>query len=415
MKKKRLADVRPLSFSVVRGTACTLVVAALSATLPSLIMAADAAPAATAQQVQTADAAILRDVPTANLEWRRLPLSQTDLRFEPLVRSQRELAGLLTGQPLVRSLTSESMERLMQVVPGLPPGDRYGDAKYTPIRDSFSAACLNSAKNYRGRSQLLWEALAAGPAVTWTSFPSSFDTNCLTPLKDLPVPLKRVVGILLDKDGKAFCSATITGARTVLTSRHCFVRGEDGAEEPNLEQLFTEQISLQTAEQHHGRDSFSIAAPDAAALPLAPFVASDDYLVLRVKSWDLQYQVATDPVRLPEGKNPIPAWIIGSNPTLADVGQAKTAMDFTRGSKPQACAILEVSAKGCVYHSCQTGPATSGAGILVYDESKPADPVRLLGVHKGPVASAKSCDGSPPVDLQVNLATAIGAGELNGK
>jgi hypothetical protein len=65
---------------------------------------------------------------------------------------------------------------------------------------------------------------------------------------------------------------------------------------------------------------------------------------------------------------------------------------------------LEVTPAGCIYHSCQTGPATSGAGLLIVE---PDERIRLVGVHKGPLGRSTGCEQNPPVDLQLNLAAAI--------
>jgi hypothetical protein len=384
--------------------------AALISLVQTIVLAADSAPVISSE-TSPSGTELQQAIPSSTFQARRIRISQTELRFEPLIRSQQDLAGLLTGQPLGKQITAQSIERLMQAVPGIDPAGRYGGAEYGEIRDAFSITCINSARGYRSGSQLLFQSLTPGSSPASGSFTSNFDSECLTPLDNIPVQLRRVIGILLDKDGKVFCSATVLDIRTILTSRHCFVRA-DGAEEPTHEQLFNEQVTFQTAEPHNGRSDFTIAAPDATAVPLVDFQASDDYLVLRVKSWDLQYHVEIAATRLPAGRTPTPAWIIGSNPTVTDVGQARKAMDFTRGSQPRACAILEVTTAGCIYHSCQTGPATSGAGVLTFDRDRPSDPVRLLGVHKGPVASAKNCEAAPPFELKVNLASGIGAADL---
>jgi hypothetical protein len=101
---------------------------------------------------------------------------------------------------------------------------------------------------------------------------------------------------------------------------------------------------------------------------------------------------------------PKPVWIVGSNANLGDVGHAREPLEFTRGSSPKACAVLQVSSNGCLYHVCQTGKATSGAGVLELDAQ---GVVTLIGVHTATIAGATGCEVHPPFDDRLNLAIHI--------
>ena len=97
---------------------------------------------------------------------------------------------------------------------------------------------------------------------------------------------------------------------------------------------------------------------------------------------------------------PITAWLVGSNVNIDDIGQERTPLEFIRGSAPTACAVLERTAAGCLYHTCQSSHSTSGAGILVPDG---AGSTALLGVHKGTIAEANDCEAKPPSSLRLNF------------
>jgi hypothetical protein len=337
-------------------------------------------------------------------------LTSRDVRFQPVIASPADLSAFLTHDSTVLSV-EDTLHR-MQVVPGLPTDPRYDLEKFKPVRDAFNVSCLRSAGSYRTLAgQLLSSAMAVGGAALFAAKePASYDKDCLTPLAVVPQPIRRVVGLLTTKDGVAFCTATILNDRTIVTSRHCFVAADNGKATTVRPQLFSELIGLQTLEPHFGRSRFTIAAPNPDTLRLAAFAPGEDYVVLKLKSWTFEHFAETHASPLENDQLPIATWIVGSNPTLTDASRARTPMESVRGSSPQACSILEATASGCLYHSCQTGPATSGAGVIAVDGNR----VRLVGIHKGPTARAQGCETTPPLDLQLNLAAAITSSQLSG-
>jgi len=130
------------------------------------------------------------------------------------------------------------------------------------------------------------------------------------------------------------------------------------------------------------------------------FGVPDDHVV--ISSEDIKFEHAAICDGIPDSSLlPLPLWIVGSNALLGDVRRLSYPLLYVRGSAPKACAALETTSQGCLYHSCQTGPTTSGAGLLYVDEQ---DRVHLIGVHNGAIASAISCEESAPTSLQLNVA-----------
>jgi hypothetical protein len=331
--------------------------------------------------------------------------------LQPIVTSQRGVATFVAGG-LGETFTVEDVLHRMQVVPGLPDVPRYQEPKFKAVREAFSK-CAGSAAGYRQSTLDLLHATPSGFGVGGVlPLPAglgSYDQDCLTPLDKIPLAVRQVVGVLAarvrpDDELAPFCTATIVGARSILTSKHCFVDADTGAATIYRARLFSEQLSFVPLVPDGGRSTFTMAAPAATVVALRPFGPADDHVVLTVKFWDLSHHASVTSAPVESETLPLAAWIVGSNFTLSDTARPRSLLELARGSAPLACSALEITPGGCIYHSCQTGPATSGAGLLVVERD---ESIRLVGVHKGPLVRSTGCEQDPPIDLQLNLATAI--------
>ena len=325
----------------------------------------------------------------------------------PVVTSPQDLSLLLTGRNVGPDQLSERMARFMQVVPGVPP--RFSDPKFNEARAAF-AACAQAAQAYRALSLHLATSTQFAldlRSETTTTNVGAYERDCLTALDAVPVAVRGVTGVLVTPAGAPWCSATIIGSDRLLTARHCFVDAVTGTPYDTFHQVPPGRIGFRSIEPHNGRHSFStrwLRAP-----PLEKFGPLDDFVVLKIKDWTFERWAATATKAPTNAEMPIAAWVVGSNATLGDVAKARTPFEFTRGSSPEACSLLEVTANGCLYHSCQTGEATSGAGVLTLSES---GSVTLLGVHNAAIAGAQGCEATPPVEDTINLAIDVASKDL---
>lgn len=333
---------------------------------------------------------------------------RTRFQVAPVVSDAQDMSLLLTGRVAAPQDLLAHMQRYMQVVPTVPA--KYSDPKFGDVRKAFSV-CEQSARAYRelasslaGSTQFVLDLRGAPSA----SSARAYERDCLVALEALPLPIRRVTGVLVAAGGAPWCSATVVGANRILTARHCFIDGQKGQAHDTFSQMGQGRIGFRSVEPHNGRQSFSAAWVQGRVPSVEKFGPTDDLVVLQVIDGMFEHW-AQAAERLPtEEELPVPAWIVGSNATLGDVASARTALEFTRGSSPIACSLLEVTAGGCLYHSCQTGEATSGAGVLALTQ----DAVTILGVHNAAIAGAYGCEAEPPVDDVLNLAVQIGQIEL---
>lgn len=334
-----------------------------------------------------------------------LPSLTLNAGVVPVISNRDDLALLLTGGIGGANL-QDRMSHLMQIVPEVPPS--FDGQEFDGVRQDL-IPCTTSAAAYRDR--VLAVAGSDDIESEANSFVSgqaanNYERNCMTRLADVPIAVRQITGVLVTK-GSPWCSATIIGADRLLTSRHCFVhpngtateaydRVFPGPESPGL-------VSFIAIEEHGGRQSFTVTwngSPPA----LAPFTALEDWLVLVIRSGRFDHQVRPGTQSLQAQSMPQSVWVVGSNAHLGDLSAGGPPLAFTRASKPKACSIVRVTPSGCIYHTCQTGPATSGAGILALAAS---GAVTLLGVHKARISEAAGCEATPPYNDVLNLAINI--------
>ena len=98
-------------------------------------------------------------------------------------------------------------------------------------------------------------------------------------------------------------------------------------------------------------------------------------------------------------------WMIG-NTSLAteELGKDQRFYNVRSTGPKQACAIVEVTSRNCIYHVCQTGHTMSGAGLLSINES---GAVNFLGVHSSPIDDADDCEKNLHLIKNANLNVAI--------
>ena len=188
----------------------------------------------------------------------------------------------------------------------------------------------------------------------------------------------------------------------MLTSRHCFVDPATGNGLKYLDHWKDGNVSFVPAVAQNSRESFKLQEPSATDLAkiVRKFAPPLDYWVVETTR-AMEFSAVYERAPTDTNQYPITTWLVGSNINLDDIGQPRTPLEFVRGAAPTACAVLEKSAAGCLYHTCQSSPSTSGAGILVTDAS---GAVKLIGVHKGTIAEAVGCEATPPGSLRLNFA-----------
>lgn len=328
----------------------------------------------------------------------------------PVAGTALELQVHMLGTRLDNQLSDQefakAVVKMFLQIPGVPLGPRYQDARYDKVRSAFTSECTSAVQGYQ---RLLIDILSA-PASDFSMSifnaqhsraASSYETECLTALANVPLTIRQVVGVLV-VGGRPFCSATIIGDKDLLTSRHCFVDSDSGDSLITLDHWRDGNVSFVPATMQNSRSAFSVAPPNSAELQAIQnkFDAPADYLRLSTMR-SMQYAAVYKPAPAPKIEYPVTAWLVGSNIHLDDIGQAGAPLDFVRGAAPNACALLEKTPAGCVYHTCQTSPSTSGAGMLI---ANTAGKVELLAIHKGTIAEAMTCETSPPQSLLLNLA-----------
>ena len=317
----------------------------------------------------------------------------------PVVSRPDDLALLLTGRASGPRLR-DHMKQLMQIVPEVPPD--FDGQEFEQVRQALSP-CMSSASAYRDIVLSLADeddveaaanSFAAGEAA------NNYERNCMTRLADVPLAVRQITGVLVTQL-VPWCSATIVGSNRLLTLRHCFVH-PDGTPTEAYARVAPSLVSFAALEEHGGQRSFTVTW-NGDPPPLVPFTALQDWLVLTIRDGAFEHYVRPQPVQAGQGM-PQSVWVVGSNAHLGDLTSGRPALEFTRASAPKACAIVRVTPSGCIYHTCQTGPATSGAGMLALATT---GTVTLLGVHKARISEAGSCESSPPYNDVLNLAVNI--------
>ena len=328
-------------------------------------------------------------------------------RVAPVVESKADLESLFVGDTTGLDL-SDGYAGLKQVVDEIP--SRYSGPEYDRVKESLSEACRRSAREYsRSTLGLLgdWEIESALATLGDTTDPTLYDLHCFAPMESVPVEIKRVTGILL-YDHVPFCSGTIVSPSFILTSKHCFVNPDTGTKKPSYSALINHNITFMPLTRHSGYRTFSMRPVEDPELE--PFPPPDDMIVIEAFDGRFEHHARMSPLA-ETARCPIPVWVVGANSLVSDIGISRPALGFVRASAPEACSVLEISSSGCLYHSCQTAPMTSGAGLLTMSRGSG---VSIVGVHKGPIGRAEGCESEPPLNLGINLAAMVTTSSTTG-
>ena len=297
------------------------------------------------------------------------------------------------GYGSVRTKTNQRRPAL----PGIDhlPVNVHGIAGLLPGSDFLTGLATSFGKLNDGRClRFFLDLPERGEDVDFEqSFPRlfpSYDEACL--LKDLswvPSELRTVVGILevRSEPREPFCSVTLTGRRTAVTSRHCFVNRNGGYttgcqtfHEPGLVVRF-----LEAPETDYRVEVLSTACSKHEG----PYGFEEDLIEI-----ELDRDVDTPaPARWAAAEEPLEEstfWLIGHSRYAreAHVGDWGAAEQFAtiRYSPESTCGVL-VSHDRCLLHSCQSAPGMSGAGLLrVGDEG-----VEILGIQTDASAPERDC------------------------
>ncbi len=322
--------------------------------------------------------------------------------------SETGLFRLLVGANPANMRISLNAE-IFQEMPGVPDSPRYRDPKYDPIKEAFTIDCKNAASNYTSQvSKLLGAPVGVNESFSQrlmlaraSSIAPKYEKACLSPLQDTPVEIQRVVGVF-SVNGEPYCSGTIVDQNTIITAKHCFYDSVTGNGSDMNAAWGAGNLTFHTPVKHGRQNLFTVKKPSSIIQRVNPFGATDDQMAVQIYK-NFSYVASISATPIDSSFYPITGWIVGSNVNLSDFSQPRSITDYIRGSKPAACALLERTDSGCLYHTCQTSKSTSGAGFFM----KTANGYQLIATHKGTSAGAVGCEQSPPSDLKMNLAVSI--------
>ena len=325
-------------------------------------------------------------------------------RLRPIIENLADLRLFLS----IEESSDTDLFSLYQEVPGFPDGDRFKDPKYDVVREAFTPNCIESAKAEIASLDVLATHLRNSSEFSLSELArSDYDLHCLTPLDQVPEPIRRVAGLLtVEIAGRStpICSATAIGERSVITARHCFFSADTGRALRHFARLQDGLVSIVFFADNGGFRTFSVRLTDSATASQVPFFAFEDVLALGVVE-KLDNWASSRSRTLTRDSIPYPTWIVGRNEVVADATRLHGLLDLVRGSGPNSCAVIDVTERGCLYHTCQTGKTTSGAGVLVLNSS---GSVEILGVHKGAISRGAGCELDVP-SARINLAAPLAA------
>ncbi|RCK38825.1 hypothetical protein TH19_03195 [Thalassospira profundimaris] len=233
----------------------------------------------------------------------------------------------------------------------------------------------------------------------------AFDRACLSPISDIPLPLRdtgieRTVGFLtIEQDGKetAFCTALRFSKTKIVTAKHCFFdksKGSTKAQYDYLQYGMVRLYLLGDLSKPYVLDYVQLAAPSSSgAIP-----TSDDYVILPVdtRDTDLPAINMNEPVPLQALTTP------GINGYLV----TDDWRDQLRWSSANMCFVLQLN-NGCLVHGCNTTSGFSGAPVFSLHGD---GGIEVVGLHSSGGNQDASC-GTGLFYESSNMATLM-AGNL---
>ena len=265
------------------------------------------------------------------------------------------------------------------------------------FRDSY-------AQQYQ-RTRTLRRYMAADERIKLEEVFADYDTNCLiADVGSIPLSVRSVVGILELFDGTwhPFCTATLVNDRTVITSKHCFVERSTGIRSVGCAYWPTPQGIVVRFLHDLGR------AYRLVKLSIQCLNRNERYSVLNdyVEATLGEDVVKSVPARIAQRSNAIlpgtSFWSVGYSSYVTEAYGEKAQplpLAAIRYAPVETCGVLAATTS-CVFHSCQTAPGTSGAGLLREVDGA----VELIGVHFGSSEPFAVCGEGAPQTKDVNLA-----------
>ena len=237
---------------------------------------------------------------------------------------------------------------------------------------------------------------------------SNYDENCLSSRLDrIPKEIQRVVGILevRGNNGKPFCTTTLIGPRTVITSRHCFVEPTRGQQVVGCRALSRPGLSIRFLYDLYKEYKVEGLLDSDCARLAESYSIQNDFIKLELTQ-DVQNAIPASLVIDKASFKPGTLfWTIGYSDYVAQANPNATSLPkkAIRYAPRLTCGVL-ISTKHCIFHSCQTAPGMSGAGLL---QQKKGGGIELIGVHVGTSELYKECGHKPLKINNVNLATRL--------
>ena len=233
----------------------------------------------------------------------------------------------------------------------------------------------------------------------------TYDENCLqSSLSKIPDEIRRIVGLLEVRGNERlpFCTVTLIDSNKVLTSRHCFIDANTGDYNIGCSKLLKPGLSVRFLSDL--KTAYGIARlPQNCADMRKEFSIDEDSIELTLKSDPPNAYPAIQTTDMASNVPDMGFWMIGLNGYVLDSYElnAKAPVESAiRYSPISTCAVLSVNAN-CLFHTCQTGPRMSGAGLL---KMKTDGGIELHGIHTGTSDMYKQCGANAPATSEMNLA-----------
>jgi hypothetical protein len=214
----------------------------------------------------------------------------------------------------------------------------------------------------------------------------AFDRACLSPISDIPAPLKdsgieRAVGFLTVKEGDkeiAFCTALRFSKTEIVTARHCFFDKSNGSTKPEYGYLQYGKVRfylLTDLSKPYRLDYLKLAKPSAsAAIP-----TRDDYVILPVDTSDTNLPA----INMNE---PVPFQAL-TTPGINGYLVEDDWRDQLRWSSANMCFVLQLN-NGCLVHGCNTTSGFSGAPVFSLHGD---GGIEVVGLHSSGGNQDASC------------------------
>ena len=316
--------------------------------------------------------------------------------YSPILETQRDFIGHLIDLNQGVLSNFPSLFEPFKKLDDFPYTPRFSGPEYDNIRLGFSK-CSRSAReaNNMLSGQLVFNSSTNFIINDYLKTIKEYEKDCLYTIDRVPDSILRVSGLLLyynsgyfdgtKRDLVPFCSATAVGENLIVTAKHCFLQLDGTDYHPlSTKKLLKEGLVYFTPLSEEYNKTY-IPVNSSDELKNEAFKANEDIIRLETSKPIKDF---ISPVKLEPGLYSKELYIVGNTDLISNL-DPQDIYGRVRASIPSSCALVEVTQQGCVYHTCQTGKSTSGAGLIAIDEE---NRVSLLGVHNGPIGSSQSCE-----------------------